>query len=926
MDIYWLNKDSRAFLSHDYLLPGVTPEQRMRTIAEHAERILAKPGFADRFESYLHKGWYSLASPVWSNFGAGRGLPISCNGSYVADSLHTILDKVSEVGMMSKYGAGTSVYLGALRARGEAISVGGKSMGPVHFAQLFETVTNVVSQSSVRRGSCAAYLPVEHPDIMEFLDLRSEGHPIHDLSFGVCIGDDWMKAMMDGDKEKRKVWGKIIKTRFATGYPYLFFTDTANRAAPQVYKDKGLRIHASNLCCVVGSERVVTSRGFLTAKELYEAGGGLTVFDGKAPVQASEMRLIERDTDVYRVVLENGMTHTITPCHKVRVFDCHADGFSKQTTRNVECRDLKVGDKVAVQLNKGLFGDLDMQDEAFLLGQYQADGTQYGDGEKHQIHLCLWEPDFDLVDEVQQRFDRVCDKYDTQHSSRNSRVYDKPTFHENVVCNGIVRKKSLVSRALFKALRFEKGHVPDWVWKANEATQWQYVRGLFYADGSVNVSGTRTDGGAPLYLALANINKRFLEELQILLRNLGLSFGLYLMHKARKTLLPDGKGGQRYYDAKDCWRLVCSSKNDALVFERHTGFLTRKGVTLDKAAYRDNGKKGYRITAIEPLGKQDVYCCEVYTDDHLWVVNGVITHNSEIALHSSPDESFVCDLSSLNILHYDDWKDTDAVETLTWFLDANMSDYIDKVATIPHMKAAHTFAANQRALGVGVLGWHSYLQSKMIPFESMEAKLLNTQIHRLIRDKTLAASKAMAVELGEPPLLKGYGVRNVTTMAIAPTTSSSFILGQVSPSIEPLNSNLFVKALAKGKYTYKNPYLIKVLAAHDHDDKKTWDSILAKGGSVQHLTFLTDNERDVFKTFAEISPKEVVIQAAARQRYIDQGQSLNLMIPSDATPKQVSELLIFAWESGLKSIYYQRMSNAVQEMGRNLMDCKSCQA
>lgn len=307
--------------------------------------------------------------------------------------------------------------------------------------------------------------------------------------------------------------------------------------------------------------------------------------------------------------------------------------------------------------------------------------------------------------------------------------------------------------------------------------------------------------------------------------------------------------------------------------------------------------------------------------------NGILVHNcAEICLPSSPDESFVCDLSSMNLLHWEDWKDTDAVETLTYFLDAVMSDYITKTGSIPFMEAAHRFAVNHRALGVGVLGWHSYLQSKMIPFESMEAKLLNTAIHRTIRDKTLVASREMADLFGEPPLLRGYGMRNTTTMAIAPTTSSSHILGQVSQGIEPLNSNYYVRDLAKSKSTYRNPYLEQVLEAHGRNSETTWKSILLKGGSVQHLEWLTDNERAVFKTFGEISQKEIVIQAAARQAFIDQGQSLNLMIPPKTPPRDVSELMIEAWKLGVKSLYYQRSANPAQELGRSILACTSCEA
>jgi ribonucleoside-diphosphate reductase alpha chain len=228
-------------------------------------------------------------------------------------------------------------------------------------------------------------------------------------------------------------------------------------------------------------------------------------------------------------------------------------------------------------------------------------------------------------------------------------------------------------------------------------------------------------------------------------------------------------------------------------------------------------------------------------------------------------------------------------------------------------------------LGVGVLGWHSFLQDEMTAFESMEAKFLNVEIHKTIEKRSGEATRELAVLFGEPEHLKGYDKRNMTTMAIAPTTSSSFILGQASPSIEPLNSNYFTKDLAKGKFTYKNPYLEKLLEEKSKNTQKIWKSILVKGGSVQHLDFLSQEERDVFKTFGEISQKEIVIQASQRQKYIDQGQSLNLMISPKCPPKQVSELLIFGWEQGIKSFYYQRSANPSQELARSILSCAACE-
>lgn len=244
----WLNNHSKLFLSRGYLSEGITAQTRIRHILDTVEEHYGIKGYADETEEFFAEGCYSLSTPYWTNLATDKGLPISCNGSYISDTMESILDKISEVGMMSKRGAGTSAYFGGLRSRGSSISVGGKSSGPVHFMELFDKVADVVSQGSARRGSFAAYLPIDHPDILEFLRIRSEGHPIQNMSIGVTITDNWMNEMIDGDREKRGIWAKIIQKRFETGYPYIFFTDTVNNNAPQVYKDKGLFIYASNLC------------------------------------------------------------------------------------------------------------------------------------------------------------------------------------------------------------------------------------------------------------------------------------------------------------------------------------------------------------------------------------------------------------------------------------------------------------------------------------------------------------------------------------------------------------------------------------------------------------------------------------------------------------------------------------------------------
>jgi ribonucleoside-diphosphate reductase alpha chain len=277
------------------------------------------------------------------------------------------------------------------------------------------------------------------------------------------------------------------------------------------------------------------------------------------------------------------------------------------------------------------------------------------------------------------------------------------------------------------------------------------------------------------------------------------------------------------------------------------------------------------------------------------------------------------------------------------FLDAVVTEFISKIDDIRtngtvegqraffYLEKAYNFAKRQRALGLGVLGWHSLLQSKGLPFDSKEAAKLNVEVFKLIKDKSYKASEELAQVFGEPETLVGYGRRNVTLNAIAPTTSSAFILGQVSQSIEPIWSNCYVKDVAKMKVTIKNPVLKKVLVDMGKDDKATWDSIKKYDGSVQHLDFLTDEQKDVFRTFAEINQASIINQAAVRQDYIDQAQSLNLMISPDMPTRDVNKLLIDAWQLGVKTLYYQHSMNSAQAFARkklnlNDLQCVACES
>ena len=553
----WLNENSRKFLAAGYLGETVSAEERIAAIAQRAEQILEMPGFADKFYHYMSEGFYSLASPVWSNFGKERGLPISCFGSHIDDDIGNILYSQSEVGMMSKLGGGTSGHFGKIRHRGAAIKNNGEASGAVHIMRLFESMVDVVSQGSVRRGRFSPYLPIDHPDIMEFLEIGTEGNPIQELTHGVTVTNDWMQEMIDGDDKKRTVWAKVLQSRGEMGYPYIFFTDNANNGAPDVYKDKNLPIYASNLC-------------------------------------------------------------------------------------------------------------------------------------------------------------------------------------------------------------------------------------------------------------------------------------------------------------------------------------------------------------------------------------------TEIMLPSNHDWSFVCVLSSINVLHYDKWKDTDAVETMIYFLDAVITEFLEKLETYKNsddrddqqtflfMERAYNFSKENRALGMGVLGWHSLLQSKMLPFDSQSAYDLNSEVFKNIKEHSNKASKDLAEKFGEPELLKGYGRRNTTLNAVAPTTSSAFILGQVSQGIEPIWSNIYVKDIAKIKTTIKNPFLVKLLEEKGMDTPEVWRQIRDRDGSVQDLDFLSENEKEVFKTYSEIDQLAIIYQAANRQNHIDQGQSLNIIIHPDTSTKEINKIHVTAWKLGLKSLYYQHSMNAAQKF-KQKKECESCE-
>ena len=300
---------------------------------------------------------------------------------------------------------------------------------------------------------------------------------------------------------------------------------------------------------------------------------------------------------------------------------------------------------------------------------------------------------------------------------------------------------------------------------------------------------------------------------------------------------------------------------------------------------------------------------------------------SEITLFTDEEHSFICCLSSMNLAKYDEWKDTDAVELATWFLDGVMQEFIDKSNGKDSLRRTHQHAKKGRALGLGVMGWHSFLQQKGLPFNSIASTAHTHNIFSDIRTKAEKASMALAQEYGEPLWCKGTGMRNTHLLAVAPTVSNSVICGGISAGIEPLPANIYTFNGAKGTFIRKNKVLQEILISKNEDKDQWWDQMLDQDGSAQGLpdNILSPEEKELFLTFPEINQLELVRQAALRQRYIDQTQSLNLSFDVNDSPKWINQVHLEAWKLGIKTLYYLRTDSVIKgDLGSRMADCVSC--
>jgi len=534
-----------------YLLSGESPKDAYNRVCNTVATRLDKPEMAETFFQYIWNGWLCLASPVLSNTGTDRGLPISCFGIDVADSIIDIGQKNLEMMLLAKHGGGVGIGINQIRPAGANIKGNGTSDGVVPFCKIYDSTILATNQGSVRRGAASVNINIEHPDFNDWVEIREPKGDVNRQSLNLhqcaVIGDKFMRRLEGGDSEARAKWGKLLQKRKATGEPYILFKGNTNKNNPQAYKQNALKVHMTNIC-------------------------------------------------------------------------------------------------------------------------------------------------------------------------------------------------------------------------------------------------------------------------------------------------------------------------------------------------------------------------------------------SEITLHTDENHSFICCLSSLNLAKYDEWKNTNIIYDSIWFLDGVLEEFIQKSKYRKGFENSVRSAEKGRALGLGVLGWHTYLQERGLPFEGLLSQYETRKIFSQIKIESERASMALADVYGEPLWCVGTGFRNTHLRAIAPTVSNSKLSGNVSPGIEPWAANIFTEQSAKGTFIRKNPTLENVLEKQKINTKEVWDKILADGGSVQDIDSLSEDTKEVFKTFKEINQLELVRQAGIRQQYIDQSVSLNLAFPSEATPKWINKVHMDAWRKGVKTLYYMRTESVLRgDIANSAMDdCVAC--
>jgi len=701
-----------------YLYEAKTVKEQYQRIAKTAAAHMPDGNdWEARFFEILWKGWVSCSTPILANMGTNRGMPVSCSGQYVGDSINEFYKSRHETAILTKHGFGTSGYLNDIRARGSDISVGGTASGPLPVFKGFIQDMRDVAQGTARRGSFAAYFKPTHGDFDEIIHFV-ESNP-DDANLGWTITDEFVKGLNDGNPEYHRRFKKTQKVKMVTGKGYYHFIDKVNRYRPQAYINNNLYVTASNLC--------------------FSGDTKVAVADGRNAVSIKQ--LAEENVQ----------------------FEVYSANKSKAKNRGIRGGGLLEGSNWKHDIKKA---------KAFKTGIREI------------IELTL----------------------------SNGDTFKCTPDHPLATVSG------------------------EWV----EA---QYCVGL---------------------------------ELE--------PFATYknsmLKYKGLSVISIVSAGIEDVYD------LSVEADN----YDSHSFYI---------------------IT-----GSED--------DKHL-TSRGVLVHNcSEIELFSDSYHTFTCVLSSMNASKYPEWKDTDAVFVATVFLHCVALEFIKKAKGIEGLEKAVRATEKGMALGLGVCGFHTYLQSQMIPFESLEAMMFNNILFKGIQEKSKAASAFLATVFGEPEWCKGTGFANTHTMAVAPTKSTALIMGGVSEGINPDPAMTFTQLTAAGEVDRANPILLALMKKKGVYDRKHWQELVESQGSVQGVDWLDDYEKMVFRTAFEINQEAILRMASQRQRFIDQGQSVNLFFSADADEAYIARIHQIAFEDEMIHALYYIYSKAGVS-GSKGEECIACQ-
>lgn len=875
-------------LEDRYLLP--TEKSPQEGFARPAKRYSDSPEMAQRVYDYVSKGWMMYASPVLSNGDTDRGLPISCFLNSVDDSIQGITEHHTENAWLTVAGGGIGGYWGKVRSKGAKVRSTGSTPGMIPFLGVVDRQMLAFSQAENRRGSYAAYLDISHPEIVEFLEMRKPtggdaNRKCLNLHHAVVIPDSFMQLIQKkadnpdiADEEimwdlvdphtqevtesvvATMLWNRILQLRVETGEPYIMFSDTVNRAVPEVHKALGLKVHQSNLC-VAPETLVLTKEGWAEIKSIVNKQ--VDVWNGKE-WSSTAIRKTSDAASLITIKFSDGAELTCTKQHKFYIQNSYGEKAEVK-----EANQLIIGDKLE-KWDLPTISDtnpVEYRIEAYSQGFYSGDGNTGYD--KSWVYSPKYDCIKDLIGEVsaKQTYNRRCWKHGPM---------------------------------------LPKDHVPN-MDSVNYKLHW--LAGLLDSDGTI-VKSIRGD-----CYQIGSIDFEFLKHIKLMLCTLGVHSKINVGSSPGNFLMPDGKGGQKGYDCQQSYRLLIGTAG--------TKQLQKLGLKCNRLVIRENQDANrsalhfIKVVEIIDSGRIDETYCFTEPKRNRGMFNGIVTGQcSEILLPTNSERTAVCCLSSVNLETYDEWKDDPQfIYDMVRFLDNVLQDFIDNAPD--SMTKARYSAEQERSIGLGAMGLHSYFQKHLIPFDSDKARVINTEMFKNIWEKAEGASYELGIEKGVAPdydkVVDNTPRRNVYLMAIAPNASSSILAG-VSPGIEPIVANVYNHKTLSGTFVVKNKYLDKLLAKLPKSTyDEVWKSIFKNKGSVQHLKgkdILSDEAIEAFKTAKEINQKYIINMAADRQKFIDQSQSVNLFFSLPINGKEFSKLHLRAWKMGMKTLYYVRSEEA----------------